>query len=667
MLDLAEAILDRVHGPVLFLCLARPELLEQRPTWAAGKPHALTTTLPLLSPEDTRTIGELLLGPDVPSSVIQQVCETAEGNPLYLEQLSAMLSDQGLLEGGRWAGPDDAEVEIPASLQALLAARIDRLDAIPRLVLERAAIEGRRFRIEALRALSSELSLVEVEAAIVSLERSGLVEPEDEANGRWRFAHALVAEAAYRGLSKAERARLHEQLADWLEAEADPADVSESVARHLERALRLREELGLRDERSALLSLRAGSLFSASGLRAFAAVDLATTRDLLGRSAVLLPTDHPNRLEILPNLGIALTETGRADEGAAVLAEAVELSRAAGSERDLLRATIQLVSTQVYRSPTELELDTAVTEAERVMEAFEALGDDAGLAEAAIALEYLEFTRGRTARSHEWAVRALRHGLTVRSFRESAQAASDVVQTAAAGPLRFELFRGLAEEQLFRLSEPIADSAGHALIAMGSLAAGDAARFREDEQRWRASVERHGLGWLGAAQALVIAGVETSAGYPESAERRLHDARDVLAALEDVWWIQTLDSVLCAAVAEQDEPQRFLRLADAFNISPAVPDRQTLIRRNVLSSRALLLRGLATDAEAAARKALDLAQPTDLVSDQADALLRLAESLAARGMVDDADTVQATALRLLKEKGNLAAVSRLQVLQRQGR
>jgi predicted ATPase len=275
MLDLAEAILDRVHGPVLFLCLARPELLEQRPTWAAGKPHALTTTLPLLSPEDTRTIGELLLGPDVPSSVIQQVCETAEGNPLYLEQLSAMLSDQGLLEGGRWSGSADAEVEIPASLQALLAARIDRLDAIPRLVLERAAIEGRRFRIEALRALASELSLVEVEAAIVSLERSGLVEPEDEANGRWRFAHALVAEAAYRGLSKAERARLHEQLADWLEAEADPADVSESVARHLERALRLREELGLRDERSARLSLRAGSLFSASGLRAFAAVDRA--------------------------------------------------------------------------------------------------------------------------------------------------------------------------------------------------------------------------------------------------------------------------------------------------------------------------------------------------------------------------------------------------------
>ena len=266
MLDLADSVVERVHGPVLFLCLARPELLEQCPTWASGKPRAITTTLPPLSMEDARRVAELLLGPQAPGPVVDRVCQTAEGNPLYLEQLTAMLADQGLLADGRWVGSDDADVEIPATLQALLAARLDRLEPMPRLILERASVEGRRFRIAAIGALAPDLGAKDVESAIASLELRGLVQPEDEARGRWGFAHALVLEAAYRGISKELRANLHVQLADWMtEEDADQADVDESVARHLERALHLREELGARDDGSAALSERAGELFATAG------------------------------------------------------------------------------------------------------------------------------------------------------------------------------------------------------------------------------------------------------------------------------------------------------------------------------------------------------------------------------------------------------------------
>ena len=130
------------------------------------------------------------------------------------------------------------------------------------------------------------------------------MQPEDEAAGRWRFAHALVLEAAYRGLSKELRADLHVRLADWIiEEDADQADVDESVARHLERALHLREELGARDERSDALSERAGELFAGAGSRAFASVDYITSRDLLGRAAALLPTGSPRRLDLVPHLG----------------------------------------------------------------------------------------------------------------------------------------------------------------------------------------------------------------------------------------------------------------------------------------------------------------------------------------------------------------------------
>ena len=148
-------------------------------------------------------------------------------------------------------------------------------------------------------------------------------------------------------------------------------------------------------------------------------------------------------------------------------------------------------------------------------------------------------------------------------------------------------------ERLFCFDEPISESAGHALMAIASLAAGDEAGFLEHERRWRGVVDSRGLSWLGAIQALVIAGVETWIGKPEAAERRLRAARDVLVPLGDIWWIGSLDSALCAAVAAQGESQRFLRLADAFDASPPVPDRQALIRGSLLRSRAFLLRGRA--------------------------------------------------------------------------
>ena len=112
MLDLVESVVDRFHGPLLVLCLARPELLDRRPTWAAGKPRTVTTTLPPLGSSDSRRLAEALLA-DAPTSVIDRVCETAEGNPLFLEQLAAMLSDRGSLVEGRWRGASDGEVEIP--------------------------------------------------------------------------------------------------------------------------------------------------------------------------------------------------------------------------------------------------------------------------------------------------------------------------------------------------------------------------------------------------------------------------------------------------------------------------------------------------------------------------------------------------------------------------
>ena len=661
MLDLADSVVERVHGPVLFLCLARPELLEQCPTWASGKPRAITTTLPPLSMEDARRVAELLLGPQAPGPVVDRVCQTAEGNPLYLEQLTAMLADQGLLADGRWVGSDEADVEIPATLQALLAARLDRLEPVPRLILERASVEGRRFRIAAIGALVPDLGAKDVESAIASLELRGLVQPEDEARGRWCFAHALVLEAAYRGISKELRANLHVQLADWMtEEDADQADVDESVARHLERALHLREELGARDDGSAALSERAGELFATAGSRAFATNDYITSRDLLGRAAALLPERSLRRFDLLPNLGAALADSGRTEETEALLTEAVEQARGAGSERDAVRAAVQLLSGRVYRSLTDSEIESPLVEARAAADVFESLDDDVGLAEAALAISYLESFRGQDAEGLAWASKALRYALAAGRPREAAQAAGDVVDLSVEGPLPFDRFTASAWE-LLSTGEPISGSVGHALLAVAALAAGDDPGFREHEGRWRDVVDRHGLAWLAPVHGLAIAYVEISVGEAEAAERRLREAREFLAAIGNIWWADMADGFLCEAVGAQDRPREFLRLADAFAASVQMTDRATLIRRQLLLARAHLLRGSAPEAEAAARRALKLVEPTDMVLDHASALLMLADALNERGLRDDAAAARIDAVAKLRAKGNRAAVARLGV------
>jgi len=331
-----------------------------------------------------------------------------------------------------------------------------------------------------------------------------------------------------------------------------------------------------------------------------------------------------------------------------------------GAERDVLRAKVQLLANLVYRSPSKAEIDHAVVEAEQAVRCLEELGDDVGLAEAAVALDYLETMRGRLARAGEWALRALRYGLATGRIREATQGAADSVGFAVLGPTPFPSVGAMAEDVLLTLGGPMADSAGHALLAVASLAAGDEAGSLEHERRWHEIIDRNGLGWLGATQSIPFAIVETWCGNADRAERRLREAREALVALGDVWWVETLDAELCDAVGAQGRPQEFLRLVDTFDASISVPDAGVQARRSLLRSRAFLLRGAAADAEAAARHGLEIAGTTDNVLYQAGASSMLADVLEARGLAAEAADARAVAIERLRAKGHLAAVAVLQ-------
>jgi class 3 adenylate cyclase len=660
MLDLIDAVVDRFHGPCLLICLARPELLELRSTWAAAKPRAMSLTLRPLDVGPARSLAQSLLGVSAPSVVVDRLCDVAEGNPLYLEQLVASLADDGLVAGGRWVGPDDVGLDLPPDLHALVAARVDRLEVGLRFVLERAAVEGHRFRRSALGTLAPSMDEGEIDEALAILDRRGLVLPEDEASGRWRFSHALIQETVYRGLSKRVRAELHEKLADWMAVvDADRPDVDESVARQLERAVHLREELGERDGHTAALAVRAGELYADAGSRAFAAVDLVTTRELLGRAAELLPIASPRRMDILPNLGVALSETGRPGETEALLGPAIARARADGSERDALRARMQLLSNLAYRSVSDDEVDAAVDEASAAVDAFAGWDDRVGLAEVEVTLQYLEWIRGRVGIAHGWAARALIDATAARRPREAMQAAADLVGFSVFGPLPVADMRSLAADLLDRAADPIAATSGHALLAIASLSQGDRQAFDAHDDRRSEVIEQHGLAWLRATHDLVVADVLVTIGEAVEAERLLIAARDVLAAFGDIWWMVEIDSFLASALAAQQRRREFLQRADMVDAHTVVPDRQSRILQDQIRGRAALLRGDPADAERLARRAVERALATDLVLDRAESWLVLAEVLEARDQPGEAAVARTKAREEFRSKGMLAAAARI--------
>ena len=145
--------------PILLLCVGRPEFLERRPDWDQSLARSTTLKLePLDEAASDRLIAELLGEGQSALDVRDRIARTAEGNPLFVEQMISMLIDDGRLvqEDGRWVVVGDLEtISVPPGIHALLAARLERLDADERAVLGRAAVIGQIFYIGALEALAS--------------------------------------------------------------------------------------------------------------------------------------------------------------------------------------------------------------------------------------------------------------------------------------------------------------------------------------------------------------------------------------------------------------------------------------------------------------------------------------------------------------------------------
>ena len=235
---LAESAQD---APMLLLCVARPQLFELQPSWGAGRANATTITLDALNTEETTTlISRLLDIDDLPADLRARVVHRSEGNPLFCEEFLRMLIDEGRVErvDERWrATASVAEVRVPESIHALLAARLDGLATDDRLAMQIASVVGERFGAGELAALAPGL---DVGAAVASLRRAGLVleDRDTKEPDRFRFKHILMRDVAYAGLPKAVRADLHERFSTDLERTVGDRrdEFAEVLAHHAERA-----------------------------------------------------------------------------------------------------------------------------------------------------------------------------------------------------------------------------------------------------------------------------------------------------------------------------------------------------------------------------------------------------------------------------------------------
>jgi class 3 adenylate cyclase/tetratricopeptide (TPR) repeat protein len=249
MVEIVEGLADSAQdAPLLLLCVARPQLLELRPTWGAGRANATTITLDALSSDETTTlISRLLDIDDLPAELRARVVRRSEGNPLFCEEFLRMLIDDGRVVrvDDRWrATASVTDVRVPESIHALLAARLDGLGDDARRAMQVASIVGERFGGSEIAALAPGL---DTGAALASLRRTGLILEDRETRDpdRYRFKHLLMRDVSYAGLPKAVRADLHERFAAQLEGSVGDRrdEFAEVLAYHAERAFTLSSEV----------------------------------------------------------------------------------------------------------------------------------------------------------------------------------------------------------------------------------------------------------------------------------------------------------------------------------------------------------------------------------------------------------------------------------------
>jgi class 3 adenylate cyclase/predicted ATPase len=370
LLDFVEYLLEWSRDKPLFvITLARPELLERRPTWGAG--HRNFTSM-YLEPLSEQAMHELLVGlvPGLPGSLRTQILERAEGVPLYAVETVRMLLDRGLLveDGSAYKVVGEVDtLEVPETLHALIAARLDGLAPDERRLLGDAAVLGKTFTPRALAALSGLESdrMEELLTAMVRREVLGLQsDPRSPEQGQYTFLQDLLRYVAYETLPRRERREKHLAAAEHLTATLGEDEVAEVVASHLLDAYRL--DLDAPDAEG--LRSRAHYALLQAGERATALGAPGGAQRYFEQAAELAP-EPTQQATSLMRAGEAASLVGEHERASELFEQAIELFESAGDTHAAARASAWLALTEQSLGQTERAI-------ERMEQAYAQVGDD---------------------------------------------------------------------------------------------------------------------------------------------------------------------------------------------------------------------------------------------------------------------------------------------------
>ena len=647
LLDLIEYLAKLRTDSVLLLCLARSELLDARPQWPASSPIAHMLALePLSETEatsllDSHRASRALAGPQR-----NRIFEAAGGNPLFLQQMLAMI-----LEGA-------TAIDVPPTIYALLAARLERIPEGERTLLEIASVEGQLFHRSALTALSEDRERGALGGQLVALVRRQLIQLDrtgSQGDDTFRFHHVLVRDVAYEAMAKGRRADLHERLADWLERM--PGETNEVIGFHLEQAYRYRTELR-RNAQSVELAKRAGARLATAGRHAFGVGDMAAAVNLLDRTTSLLAPNATQRGELRLMLASALARTGDLSQCERVLTALIDEARAQNDRRLEVHAQVERAAWRLWREPSSGS--TAHRLAEEAIASFTEIRDNLGLARSWRLLADAEPTWRANLTALE---RAVIHARLAGDRREESDALWWIGVAMHFGPMPADNAIPRCDEILRRAGGDRTLDAG----IRGILAGLHAMRGRFDEARELyasgfAILEQLGLQLRMATRRTVSGAVELLAGDPVAAERELRWGFERLSEMGERIDRPGIAAQLAEALYQQnryDEAKFFVEISEE-----GVPNARVRYRFAV-RAKLLAREGDMERAAALAKAVVELAQREDNLNMHGHALMDLAEVLRLGGQADESRGHVESALELYERKANaVSAAAARAVLER---
>jgi predicted ATPase/DNA-binding SARP family transcriptional activator len=649
LLDLLDGLVDWLRGsPMLIVCTARPDIYERREGWG-GRLGATTLSLrPLARADVDRLIENLVNHPTLDDEAKQRIAAAAEGNPLFVEQLLAMLIDDGFLvrDGDTWSLLGDlGSVALPTTVQALLAARLDRLPPDQRGVIGVASVIGRTFDPAGVADLLHEHA-PHVDDALRQLVRKDLVRPERTPDGEvFRFRHVLILQAAYGMLPKGRRADLHEAVADRL----GPATAYDELAGdHLARAASALADIGEEPERVAALRARAAARLAAGAERASARGDMPAAASLYGTAADLIPTDDPHRLSMLPELGNALIEIGRLDDADKVFDEAIDRATVLGELDVVGDALLFRFETEAWSGRTE-DVERSIERAKQLIPEAEAAGNELAQQRAWSILgiwaptyaEQTEFTQRAFALADRLGDK--------KGLHENIQMLAGLLMM---GPIPVEDALGIVADYHRRTEGDRVMNAAIAVNAEGQLLAmsGWIDEARETYGRARATFRELGLSlWLGASGTIGPTSAELIGGDPVIAEAILAEGIEILERISPngVWLIQDL-KLLVEAQTMQGHAEDAASTVDRLDAMGAFDEPW----ERYWPGELLRVQGRFDEAVEILRSTLDHVDE-GWVHYRASIALSLAQALRGAGRENEAIDVGRTLLDRLERKGDI--------------